>query len=76
MSEPLWFDGPEGWRAWLEEHHETAGEAWLGMYKKHSPKHNMSWSRAVDTSSRRSTSASVAMARRSASSTSISRVRA
>jgi uncharacterized protein YdeI (YjbR/CyaY-like superfamily) len=48
MSEPLWFDGPDGWRAWLEENHATAGEAWLGMYKKHSPKHNMSWSRAVD----------------------------
>ena len=48
MSEPVWFDGPEGWRAWLQEHHETADEVWLGMYKKHSPRHNMTWSQAVD----------------------------
>ena len=48
MSEPVWFDGPEGWRGWLEEHHETADEVWLGMYKKHSPRHNMTWSEAVD----------------------------
>ena len=48
MSEPLWFDGPEGWRGWLEAHHETAAEVWLGMYKKRSPRHNMTWSEAVD----------------------------
>jgi uncharacterized protein YdeI (YjbR/CyaY-like superfamily) len=48
VSEPLWFDGPEGWRAWLEEHHETATEVWVGMYKKRSPRHTVSWSEAVD----------------------------
>ena len=48
MSEPIYFDGPEAFRAWLEEHHETATEVWVGMYKKHSPKHAMSWSQAVD----------------------------
>ena len=48
MSEPVWFDGPEGWRAWLEAHHETATEVWVGMYKKHSPHHTMTWSQAVD----------------------------
>ena len=48
MSEPIWFDGPEGWRAWLEAHHDTATEVWVGMYKKRSPRHTMTWSQAVD----------------------------
>jgi uncharacterized protein YdeI (YjbR/CyaY-like superfamily) len=48
MSEPVWFDGPEEWRAWLEANHATAAEVWVGMYKTRSPKHNMSWSQAVD----------------------------
>ena len=48
MSEPIYFDGPEAFRAWLEEHHATATEIWVGMYKKHSPKHCMTWSQAVD----------------------------
>ena len=48
MSEPIYFDGPEAFRAWLEEHHETATEVWVGMYKKHSPKHAMAWTQAVD----------------------------
>jgi uncharacterized protein YdeI (YjbR/CyaY-like superfamily) len=48
MSEPIWVDGPEGWRAWLEANHETADEVWLGMHKKRSPKHDMTWSQAVD----------------------------
>jgi uncharacterized protein YdeI (YjbR/CyaY-like superfamily) len=48
VSEPIWFDGPEGWRAWLEAHHDTATEVWVGMYKKRSPRHTMTWSQAVD----------------------------
>jgi uncharacterized protein YdeI (YjbR/CyaY-like superfamily) len=48
MSEPIYFDGPEAFRAWLEKHHETATEVWVGMYKKHSPRHAMAWSQAVD----------------------------
>ena len=48
MSEPIWFDGPAAWRAWLEAHHDTATEVWVGMYKKHSPRHAMTWSQAVD----------------------------
>jgi uncharacterized protein YdeI (YjbR/CyaY-like superfamily) len=48
MSEPLWFDDAAGWRAWLEANHDRAPEVWVGMYKKHSARHNMTWSEAVD----------------------------
>ena len=48
MSEPLWFDDAAGWRAWLQANHDSAAEVWLGMYKKHSASHNMTWSEAVD----------------------------
>jgi len=48
MSEPLWFDDAAGWRAWLQANHGSAPEVWVGMYKKHSASHNMTWSEAVD----------------------------
>jgi uncharacterized protein YdeI (YjbR/CyaY-like superfamily) len=48
MSDPLWFDDAAGWRAWLEANHDRATEVWVGMYKKHSSRHNMTWSEAVD----------------------------
>ena len=48
MSDPLWFDDAAGWRAWLEANHDRAAEVWVGMYKKHSSRHNMTWSEAVD----------------------------
>jgi uncharacterized protein YdeI (YjbR/CyaY-like superfamily) len=28
------FDGPAAWRAWLDEHHRTAGGVWVKMAKK------------------------------------------
>jgi len=46
--EPIYFASPEAFRAWLEEHHETATEVWVGMYKKATGKQGMSWSQAVD----------------------------
>ena len=48
MSDPLWFDDAAGWRAWLEANHDSAAEVWVGMYKKRSSRHNMTWSEAVD----------------------------
>jgi len=48
MSDPLWFDDAAGWRAWLQANHDRAAEVWVGMYKKHSSRHNMTWSEAVD----------------------------
>jgi uncharacterized protein YdeI (YjbR/CyaY-like superfamily) len=31
--EPVFFASPAEWRAWLEAHHETASEIWVGIWK-------------------------------------------
>jgi uncharacterized protein YdeI (YjbR/CyaY-like superfamily) len=46
--EPIFFESPEEFYAWLEEHHETEDEVYVGMFKKHTGKRAMSWSEAVD----------------------------
>ena len=43
----LFFDGPEDFRAWLEEHHETETELWMGLNKKHVPNQGLTWEQAV-----------------------------
>ena len=48
MSEGIYFASPEEFRAWLEEHHESASEVWLGYWKKHTGKPSLTWSQAVD----------------------------
>jgi uncharacterized protein YdeI (YjbR/CyaY-like superfamily) len=47
-EEPIFFDGPEAWRAWLAEHHERESEVWVGFFKKHTGRQTLSWSQAVD----------------------------
>jgi uncharacterized protein YdeI (YjbR/CyaY-like superfamily) len=41
------FSGPEEFRAWLEEHHETATELWMGLFKKHVADRGLTWEQAV-----------------------------
>ncbi len=41
------FAGPDEFRAWLEEHHESATELWMGLYKKHVPDRGLTWAQAV-----------------------------
>jgi uncharacterized protein YdeI (YjbR/CyaY-like superfamily) len=48
VSEPIFFASAEEFRAWLEEHHETATEVWVGQWKKHTGKQCLSWAEAVD----------------------------
>ncbi|MBI5490500.1 MAG: YdeI/OmpD-associated family protein [Deltaproteobacteria bacterium] len=36
------------WRAWLEKHHETAGEIWLVYYKRHTGKASVTYGEALD----------------------------
>jgi uncharacterized protein YdeI (YjbR/CyaY-like superfamily) len=45
---PVFFATPEQFRAWLEEHHETASELWVGFYKKASGKPSITWPEAVE----------------------------
>ena len=49
MSEqPTFFTTPEQFRAWLEKHHATARELWVGYFKKASGKPTMTWAESVD----------------------------
>lgn len=41
------FSGPEEFWAWLEVHHDTATELWMGLYKKHVPDRGLTWEAAV-----------------------------
>ena len=47
-EEAIFFSSPAELRAWLEEHHQTASELWIGCYKKASGKRSLSWSQIVD----------------------------
>jgi uncharacterized protein YdeI (YjbR/CyaY-like superfamily) len=48
VSEPIFFDGPEHFREWLEAHHDSADEVHVGFWKKATGKQTMTWSQAVD----------------------------
>jgi uncharacterized protein YdeI (YjbR/CyaY-like superfamily) len=45
---PIFFASPGEFRAWLEEHHETASELSVGFYKKGTGRPSMTWSESVD----------------------------
>jgi uncharacterized protein YdeI (YjbR/CyaY-like superfamily) len=47
-EQPIYFETPGDFRAWLEEHHESAKELWVGFYKKSSGKPSITWPEAVD----------------------------
>ena len=47
-DDPIFFDSPEAFYAWLEEHHETATEVWVGIWKKATGRPSLTWSQAVD----------------------------
>jgi uncharacterized protein YdeI (YjbR/CyaY-like superfamily) len=46
--QPIFFDSPEAFYAWLEQHHETESEVYVGYWKKHTGKPSLTWSQAVD----------------------------
>jgi uncharacterized protein YdeI (YjbR/CyaY-like superfamily) len=45
---PVFFATPQEFHAWLEEHHTTATELWMGLYKKGSGRPSITWPEAVD----------------------------
>lgn len=47
-TEATFFAAPAEFRAWLEEHHETASEVWVGYYKKATGKPTLTWPEAVE----------------------------
>jgi uncharacterized protein YdeI (YjbR/CyaY-like superfamily) len=46
-AEPIFFTGPAEFRAWLEEHHETAPECIVGYFKAATGKPSIRWAEAV-----------------------------
>jgi uncharacterized protein YdeI (YjbR/CyaY-like superfamily) len=47
-QDAIFFSTPAELRAWLEEHHASAQELWLGMYKKAAGRPTLTWSEIVD----------------------------
>jgi uncharacterized protein YdeI (YjbR/CyaY-like superfamily) len=45
---PTFFATPALFRAWLDRHHDTKTELWVGFYKKGSGKPSITWPEAVD----------------------------
>jgi uncharacterized protein YdeI (YjbR/CyaY-like superfamily) len=48
VMEPTTFERPEDFRAWLEQHHDSEPELWVGYYKKGSRKASITWPESVD----------------------------
>jgi uncharacterized protein YdeI (YjbR/CyaY-like superfamily) len=46
-GEPVFFASAQEWRAWLQEHHATATEVWVGMHKRHTGRPSVTWAEAV-----------------------------
>lgn len=47
-DDPIFFDSPEAFYAWLEEQHATEAEVWVGYWKKGTGRPSLTWSQAVD----------------------------
>jgi uncharacterized protein YdeI (YjbR/CyaY-like superfamily) len=47
-EQPAYFATPDDFRAWLEEHHDSAKELWVGFHKKSTGKPSITWPEAVD----------------------------
>lgn len=45
---PIFFETPADFRAWLATNHVTADHVWVGFYKKGSGRKSMTWPEAVD----------------------------
>jgi len=46
-ASPRFFSGPAEFRAWLEAHHATAPELWVGFHKKGSGRPSLTWPESV-----------------------------
>jgi uncharacterized protein YdeI (YjbR/CyaY-like superfamily) len=47
VTEPHFFESPDEFRAWLEEHHESESELVVGFHKKSTGRPTMSWTESV-----------------------------
>src|SRR5256886_14758890 len=44
----IFFAQPAAFRAWLEKHHQTKREQWVGFHRKASGRPSITWPEAVD----------------------------
>ena len=47
-TRPKYFRNARELRAWLEKHHDSAAELWVGLYKKDSGRRSITWPELVD----------------------------
>jgi len=45
---PIFFAKSDAFRGWLEEHHQTKREQWIGFHRKASGRPSITWPEAVD----------------------------
>jgi uncharacterized protein YdeI (YjbR/CyaY-like superfamily) len=45
---PRFFATPAKWREWLQRHHATAAELWVGFHKRGSGRPSITWPESVD----------------------------
>jgi uncharacterized protein YdeI (YjbR/CyaY-like superfamily) len=43
-----YFESPAAWRAWLEEHHAEAVEAWVGYHRRATGRPSLTWPESVE----------------------------
>jgi uncharacterized protein YdeI (YjbR/CyaY-like superfamily) len=48
LKPPLYFASPAEWRGWLEDHHATHDEVWVGFHKKGTGEPSLTWPESVD----------------------------
>ena len=47
-TEPIFFDSPKAFRAWLEKHHASASEVVVGLWRAHTRKPTITWNQGID----------------------------
>jgi uncharacterized protein YdeI (YjbR/CyaY-like superfamily) len=47
-ARPVFFANPEEFRSWLEKHHDSEQELWVGYHRKATGRPSMTWPQSVD----------------------------
>ena len=48
MGKPKYFKSPADFRRWLEQHHRSSKELWVGFHKKSTGRASLTWPESVD----------------------------
>ena len=43
-----YFASADDWRSWLEQHHDSETELWVGFWKSHTRRPTITWPQSVD----------------------------